>query len=213
MQPDEASALLQQILACPTFNSSTGRRLEQAGYKALRALPRGLDPALVERVYRRYLDEAPYFFWACLHKVRREHAPAVLAELRGRAGLQARFVAAASAPDPAAAGDEYERMVRAGAALSKIHSFSHAATSRKAADRILALSADPLLAAAARSAIAASEPHQKRAELLVYLWLVVLLAQDGSPASQATLAAELAAAHDHPERSLAPTLERLVGYY
>jgi hypothetical protein len=211
MQRDEASALLRQILACPTFNSPTGRRLEQDGYKALRALPRGLDPALVEQVYRRYLDEAPYYFWACVHKIRREHTPAVLAELRVRSGLQARFIAA-SAPDPAAS-DEYERMVRAGAALSKIHSFSHAATSRKAADRILALSADPLLVAAARSAIAASEPGQKRTELLVYLWLVVLLAQDGSPASQTVLDAELAAAHDHPEWNLGPTLERLVGYY
>ncbi len=163
--------------------------------------------------YLSLLTATPYEFWRAAHKMDFATAAALLPALRAHASIQAHFLtAAAGAESDPFDQAAYQRLVQAGKALSKIQTFTHAPQSRAAAERLRPFGAQPGVAHAAQTALRVKPITAVGLdELLVYLWLVTLLAQEGSPASLETLA-EIgrAAAQAENHRDV---LGRIIGFY
>lgn len=167
--------------------------------------------------YLHLLKTAPYELWRVAHKMDHASAAALLPVLRAHASIQARFLAvAAGAEDAPFDQAAYQRLVQAGKALSKINTFAYAPQSRDAAERIRPLSAQPEVVRSAQAALRARGSAEIGLdELLVVLWLVTLLAQEGSPASLAVLAeiGRAAAQNTASGESHSDVLAKIIGYY
>ncbi|MBP8252498.1 MAG: hypothetical protein KAX40_09045 [Herpetosiphon sp.] len=188
MNRSETESALRNVLACPTFNSMAGRTIEQRGYEALRALPKGFDHDLVRSCYVRYATEAPYRLWRIIHKTKREYAPLLLDALQPTNSLQADFIKDAVQLNGDDLNDEqYAVLIRAGTALNKINYFSSALATPAHAERVRFISNDPPLVAAIQTTLDAYYQRLELTNLLEGLWFIVILTQEGSPQSLALL--------------------------
>lgn len=89
------ATLLKKLLELESFNAPEAREIQERARVALASLPRDLSPRLVERVWSRFLAEAPYDLWRIVHRVHPEHLDAVLRALEstpGEAPFQVRLL-------------------------------------------------------------------------------------------------------------------------